>query len=142
MTVYYHPSVQQDLNEALAYYEVAGGVQLPDRFEAEFRASVEAVRTMPTRFSPLHRGHAFRRIRLDRFPYVVVYREIPAGIRTSFFVTSGVIPYTVSDVGRRRPRIFRSQPHRRQQREQRSIPRFVSVSSCRNASAPRLYASA
>ena len=81
MTVHYHPAVQQDFNDALAYYEAEGGRRLADRFEAEFKAGIEAIKAGPTAFARYHGNPLFRRIRLEHFPYVVLYREIPDGIR-------------------------------------------------------------
>jgi plasmid stabilization system protein ParE len=81
MTVEYHPAVQRDFNDAVAYYEAAGGGHLADQFEFEFRTCIEALKAGPTRFPPYSGNPLCRRIRLDRFPYLVLYREVATGIR-------------------------------------------------------------
>ena len=81
MRLEYHPAVQKDFNDALDYYESKAGLHVADRFEAEFRASVAALKMGPTRF-PFYQGsQLFRRVRLKFFPYVIVYRESPDVIR-------------------------------------------------------------
>jgi plasmid stabilization system protein ParE len=81
MTLEFHPAVQRDFNEALDYYQAEGGVHLADRFEAEFRTCVAAVKAGPTRFPFYQRSDRFRRIRLRSFPFLVVYRTSAASIR-------------------------------------------------------------
>jgi len=71
----FHPSVQQDFNQALDYYEAEGGPHLAERFEGEFRACLAAIQSAPRQFSFYLESEVFRRIRLENFPYVVVYRE-------------------------------------------------------------------
>ncbi len=81
MTLEFHPAVQKDFNEALDYYEAAGGVHLADRFEAEFRECVAAVKAGPTRFPFYQRSDRFRRVRLRSFPYLIIYRAGATSVR-------------------------------------------------------------
>lgn len=81
MTLEFHPAVQRDFNEALDYYEAEGGIHLADRFEAEFRVCIAAVKAGPTRFPFYQRSDRFRRIRLKSFPFLVVYRATTATVR-------------------------------------------------------------
>ena len=75
MKLAFHPAVQQDLAEALAFYENKGGPHLADRFEKEFRLCLSAIRAGPSRF-PLYLGSkVFRRVRFRSFPYLIVYKE-------------------------------------------------------------------
>jgi plasmid stabilization system protein ParE len=83
MTLEFHPAVQNDFNAALDYYEAEGGLHLAERFEHEFRSCLEAIKAGPTRFAFYHRHPRFRRIRLKSFPYVVVYRQSPVGLRVT-----------------------------------------------------------
>lgn len=83
MTLDFHPAVQRDFNEALDYYEAEGGIHLADRFEAEFRICLAAVRSGPTRFPFYHRSDRFRRIRLRSFPFLIVYRTSAASVRVT-----------------------------------------------------------
>jgi plasmid stabilization system protein ParE len=83
MTLEFHPAVQRDFNEALAYYEDAAGPHLAARFEAEFRVCLALIRSAPRQF-PFYQGNGlFRRIRLENFPYVIVYREKPGAVRVT-----------------------------------------------------------
>lgn len=59
MMLEYHPAVQNDFNEALDYYEAKGGAHLADRFEAEFRNCIAAIKAGPTRFSFYQKATAF-----------------------------------------------------------------------------------
>jgi len=79
----FHPAVQRDFNEAVDYYESAGGPNLADRFEEEFRACIEAPKLGHLRFAYYHGSQVFRRIRLQGFPFVIVYREAPDCIRVT-----------------------------------------------------------
>ena len=81
MTLEFHPAVQRDINEALDYYEAEGGLHLADRFEAEFRICIAAVKVGPTRFPFYQRSNSYRRIRLKSFPFLIIYRETTIGIR-------------------------------------------------------------
>ncbi len=81
MIIEFHPAVQHDFNHAIAYYEADGGVHLADRFEAEFRACLAAIKAGPTHHPRYHMNAAFRRIRLQHFPYLILYRETPGAIR-------------------------------------------------------------
>jgi plasmid stabilization system protein ParE len=83
MRVEFHPTVQKDLNQALAHYEAQGGPHLADRFEGEFRACVAAMQAAPRQFSFYLKSDVFRRIRLESFPYVVIYREKPDSVRVT-----------------------------------------------------------
>jgi toxin ParE1/3/4 len=76
MTVEYHPAVQRDFNDALAYYEQEAGSHVADRFETEFRHCVEAIKTGPGRFARYQQSLVFRRIRLPSFPYILIYRPV------------------------------------------------------------------
>lgn len=81
MTLEFHPTVQRDFNEALDYYEAEGGTHLADRFEAEFRTCLAAVKAGPTRFPFYQRSDLFRRIRLKSFPFLILYRASAITVR-------------------------------------------------------------
>ncbi|MDR1282883.1 MAG: type II toxin-antitoxin system RelE/ParE family toxin [Opitutaceae bacterium] len=74
MMIEYHPAVQRDFNDAIAWYDAEGGFNLGDRFEAEFRACVAAIRMAPRRFPFFQNSDVFRRAQLPHFPWVIVYR--------------------------------------------------------------------
>lgn len=81
MMLEYHPAVQDDFNEAIAYYEAEGGSHLADRFEREFRDCVSALLSAPTQFPYYLGSDRYRRVHLKSFPFVVVYREILGRVR-------------------------------------------------------------
>lgn len=84
MRAEYHPAVQRDFNEAIAYYGDVSG-QLADRIEAEFRRGVEAIKNNPRGFSFYLGSETFRRCQLPSFPYVIIYREKPEAVRVVVF---------------------------------------------------------
>jgi hypothetical protein len=75
MKLGFHPAVRQDFIQARDYYQTEGGQHLADRFEKEFQASLAAIQAAPGRFSYYLGSKVFRRIRLRKFPYLIVYRE-------------------------------------------------------------------
>ncbi|WP_397383165.1 type II toxin-antitoxin system RelE/ParE family toxin [Prosthecobacter sp.] len=81
MTVSYHPSAQDDVNEILDYYRKVGGELLADRFFQELMNHIQAMAAHPERF-PSYLGRApFRRLRLSRFPHVIVFRILKDSVR-------------------------------------------------------------
>ena len=78
MKVQYHPAAEQDIAEALNYYDAASPI-LGDEFKKELRHFIMLAATNPGRFHPV--SPKFRRANLQRFPYHFLYREIPDGIR-------------------------------------------------------------
>lgn len=70
MEVVYHPSVKQDVIEALKYYAEISP-RLADEFEYEVRLFVSQAADNPHRFHLNERG--FRRANLRRFPYHILY---------------------------------------------------------------------
>jgi len=81
MTVSYHPSVQDDVNEILDYYRSAGGEPLADRFFQELMSHIREMATHPERH-PFYLGRApFRRLRLSHFPHVIVFRILKDRVR-------------------------------------------------------------
>lgn len=81
MTFTFHPSVQDDFNEAIAYYEDVAGESVADRFETEIRETLAGIATNPRRFPFYGSNRALRRARPKSFPFVIVYREVPDGVR-------------------------------------------------------------
>ncbi|HEX5219500.1 MAG TPA: type II toxin-antitoxin system RelE/ParE family toxin [Verrucomicrobiae bacterium] len=78
MKVEYHPAVEQDVAEALDYYDGVSPI-LGDEFKKELRHFINLAVANPGRFHPI--SSKFRRANLKRFPYHFLYREIPDGIR-------------------------------------------------------------
>ena len=80
MSVEYHPAVEQDVAEALRFYDSISQ-RLADEFEAELRRVVALAATRPGRFHLVKPG--FRRANLKRFPYHIIYRELSDSIRVT-----------------------------------------------------------
>ena len=77
----FHPLVQKDLNEILAYYEDEAGPEVADRFEFEFRTAVESIKAQPRHFPFYLKQRLYRRYNLPTFPHVILYRETQSCIR-------------------------------------------------------------
>jgi toxin ParE1/3/4 len=80
MRVEYHPSVRQDVAEAMRRYR-AVSERLGKEFKAELRRLIGMAAANPNRFHAIKPG--FHRANLKRFPYHVIYREVPVGIRVT-----------------------------------------------------------
>jgi plasmid stabilization system protein ParE len=77
----FHPLVQKDLNEILSYYEQEASPEVADRFEAEFRNGLAAIKESPRRFPYYLMQRRYRRFSLPTFPHLIVYRETSISIR-------------------------------------------------------------
>jgi len=78
MEVVYHPLVQQDVAEVLAYYHKVSE-RLANEFHDELRSMINEASENPLKFPPVEQG--FRRVNLKRFPYHVLYEVRPDEIR-------------------------------------------------------------
>jgi hypothetical protein len=76
----YHPSVRQDVAEAMRRYK-AVSERLANDFKAELRRAIAIAGANPNRFHPVKPG--LHRANLKRFPYHFIYRQIPEGIRVT-----------------------------------------------------------
>lgn len=72
MTVRVLEVAQQELDEAIAYYN-GQAPGLGDAFLLETVATIDRVRRFPKAWHPL--GESVRRCRLRRFPYGLIYQE-------------------------------------------------------------------
>jgi plasmid stabilization system protein ParE len=78
MRVAYHPAVQKDVNTILKYYEGISPL-LADEFWDELLRFIELIGENPGRSHPAERG--LRRVNLRRFPYHILFRQLPIAIR-------------------------------------------------------------
>ena len=78
MTAVFHPDVQQDVSRILRHYDRINP-RLGDEFWTELLAFVEKAATHPQRFHFDANGR--RRVNLKRFPFHILFREIPGAIR-------------------------------------------------------------
>jgi toxin ParE1/3/4 len=71
----FHPEAEAELDEAVAFYESRlSGLGVDLRKEVEFAA--RRIREAPLRWSPYDAGT--RRFPVRRFPYLVIYLELPS----------------------------------------------------------------
>jgi len=75
--VLFHPEASVEYAEARAWYAERGSA-LAESFEREVERALRLIVEAPGRWARFGRRH--RRILTRRFPYHVVYREVPAGI--------------------------------------------------------------
>ena len=78
MRLAYHPQVQRDVNRILRHYDGIS-LRLGDEFWAELTRLVELISSKPQRFHFAQKG--LRRANLRRFPYHLLFREKPDGVR-------------------------------------------------------------
>ena len=78
MNAVYHPLVQRDLDAIIRYYDDIDP-SLSDQFWNEFTAIVAAASNNPGQFHFEKKGR--RRANLNRFPYHIVFREMPGRIK-------------------------------------------------------------
>ncbi len=79
MQVIYHKLIQEDLREALDYYETEGGSTLADRFFDEVEVAAAKAIKNPTGFH--FEVDDLRRVRLENFPYHFLYRDHGFAVR-------------------------------------------------------------
>ena len=79
MGLIFHRLVQNDLRAVLRYYEEEGGTPLADRFFAELDGLVGQVASEPRKFHFV--AQELRRANMARFPYHLLFREGPTGVR-------------------------------------------------------------
>jgi plasmid stabilization system protein ParE len=80
MYIEYHPSVRQDVAEAMRRCRAVSD-KLADDFKTDLRRVIAMVGTNPNRFHTVKPG--FHRADLKRFPYHFIYRQTPDGIRVT-----------------------------------------------------------
>jgi plasmid stabilization system protein ParE len=77
----FHPLVQKDLNEILSYYEQEASPDVADRFEAEFRVALAAIKESPRHFPFYLKQRRYRRFAMPTFPHLILFRETSSSIR-------------------------------------------------------------
>ena len=77
----FHPLVQNDFNEIIAYYESEATLEIAARFETEFRAAVASIKAQPRHFPFYLNQRRFRRCTIRNFPHLILYRETSETIR-------------------------------------------------------------
>ena len=78
MSLQYHPAVIHDVAEAIQHYQSVSHV-LSSEFKVELRRVIAMAVSNRGRFRLIK--SEYHRANLKRFPYHIVYRTIPGGIR-------------------------------------------------------------
>ena len=79
MSYQFHPEAGAEHLETVAYYE-ARQAGLGASYLAAFESVLEEVCEAPSRF-PIERNPDIRRIRLRRFPFTVLFRELEGTVQ-------------------------------------------------------------
>jgi toxin ParE1/3/4 len=79
MTVTLHPAAEQDLEEAASFYEREGSPAVAARFLVEFYRIAQLLDGNPGLGTPRAKGR--KGFPTTGFPYTVIYRPFPEGIR-------------------------------------------------------------
>ncbi len=79
MTYSFHPGAEQDIADALDFYEEQAGLLVAQRFLDEFERVAELLSAHPGFGTPTTQGRRVFPMRV--FPYSVVYRDLEPGIR-------------------------------------------------------------
>jgi|HubBroStandDraft_1064217.scaffolds.fasta_scaffold04537_6 toxin ParE1/3/4 len=73
----FHPDARTEADAAFGHYRSKSAVAAL-KFDEELDAAYRTLRKSPRLFAPYL--HGTRRILLDRYPYFIVYRELPRTI--------------------------------------------------------------
>jgi plasmid stabilization system protein ParE len=79
MGLTFHRLLRNDVRSVSAYYEAKVGRQLSIRFGKELEELVEKIQQNPRRFHLI--SDTLRRANFPSFPYHLLFRETPAGVR-------------------------------------------------------------
>lgn len=77
----FHPLVQNDLNEVLAYYETEASVEIADRLEQELRSALASINENPRHFPSYLKQCRYRSCGLPTFPHLILFRENAGSVR-------------------------------------------------------------
>ena len=80
MKLRFHPKVQNDVNEVLDYYSERS-LSAADRFWDDFQRRLTEIAEQPSRFGYIDAKRGLRRVRLRKFPYLVLYYEVSGGVK-------------------------------------------------------------
>jgi hypothetical protein len=72
MRYFFHPLAEQELNEAVDFYENER-IGLGFEFASEIESSIKRILVFPNAWSKF--GDKFRRILVNRFPFGIVYSQ-------------------------------------------------------------------
>ncbi|MCB1206187.1 MAG: type II toxin-antitoxin system RelE/ParE family toxin [Verrucomicrobiae bacterium] len=74
MNLEFHPAVQRDVNEIMAYYLREASAALADRFYTELLTQLARIAENPEHFSPYPPSQRYQRAFLPGFPHIILFR--------------------------------------------------------------------
>ncbi len=80
MSLRFHPAVQHDINEVLGYYSERSPTAA-DRFWDALQERFDEIAGNPDQFGFIHQARGLRRVRLRKFPYLVIYYQTDTGVK-------------------------------------------------------------
>lgn len=72
MRLRFHRAVQRDINDVLDYY-AERSITAADRFWDDLQQRFQEIAENPEQFGFIHEARGLRRVRLRKFPYLVLY---------------------------------------------------------------------
>ena len=68
-----HPDARAELQDSVTFYRTCGGEMLAVRFKHVVERGLRAIAEQPERYGPVRDFPQARRIRLDPFPFSIIY---------------------------------------------------------------------
>lgn len=82
MSLRFHPAVRRDLNEVLDYYSERSSTAA-DRFWDALHERLVEIAGNPERFGFIHQTRGLRRVRLRKFPYLIIFYQTSDGVKVT-----------------------------------------------------------
>ena len=82
MSLRFHPRVQLDINEVLSCY-AERSLTAPDRFWDDLQTRFREIEKQPHRFGFIDEQRGLRRVRLRKFPYLILYYQSAGGVKVT-----------------------------------------------------------
>lgn len=82
MNLRFHRAVQRDINEVLDYY-AERSMNAPDRFWDDLHQRLKEIAENPQQFGLIHPARGLRRVRLRKFPYLILYYIATDGVKVT-----------------------------------------------------------
>ena len=82
MNLRFHPRVQHDINEVLDYYSERS-LNAADRFWDDLHQRFRDIAEHPQHFGFINATRGLRRVRLRKFPYLVILYESAHGVKVT-----------------------------------------------------------
>ena len=80
MNLRFHPAVQRDLNEVLDYYSERS-LTAADRIWDALHEHLAEIAENPDHFGFIHQTRGLRRVRMRKFPYLIIFYQTRDGVK-------------------------------------------------------------